>query len=142
MLIVSSSNILSQFWSSHHWAVSFSHWPVLLFRSLSVCRRCKRTHVSIKKNNGNIGPAVVYYLPLALIFVMFVIGAWMGDSVCMIQAVLSSLTITTKNKIIFLMCRYKSLNKIEFKIMWLDYIKHRNMSIERFFKIPVLTETC
>ena len=85
---------------------------------------------------------MVYYLPLALIFVMFVIGAWMGDSVCMIQAVLSSLTITTKNKIIFLMCRYKSLNKIEFKIMWLDYIKHRNMSIERFFKIPVLTETC
>ena len=90
-------------------------------------------------------PAVVYYLPLAVIFVMFVIilfSAWMGDSVCMIQAVLSSLTITTKNKIIFLMCRYKSLNKIEFKIMWLDYIKHRNMSIERFFKIPVLTETC
>lgn len=89
-------------------------------------------------------PAVVYYLPLAVIFLMFVmfIGAWMGDSVCIIQAVLSSLTITTKNKIIFLMCRHKSLNKIEFKIMWLDYIKHRNMSIERFFKIPVLTETC
>ena len=83
-------------------------------------------------------PAVVYYLPLAVIFVMFVIGAWMGDSVCMIQAVLSSLTITTKNKIIFLMCRHKSLNKS----MWLDYIKHRNMSIERFFKVPVLTETC
>ena len=65
---------------------------------LSVCRRCKRTHVSIKKNNGNIEPAVVYYLPLAVIFVMFVIGAWMGDSVCMIQLVLSSLTITTKKK--------------------------------------------
>ena len=76
-------------------------------------------------------PAVVYYLPLAVIFLMFVmfIGAWMGDSVCIIQAVLSSLTITTKNKIIFLMCRHKSLNKVEFKIMWLDYIKRRNMSI-------------
>ena len=85
-------------------------------------------------------PAVVYYLPLAVIFVMFVIGAWMGDSVCMIQAVLSSLTITTKNKIIFLMC--KSFNKIEFTSIWWDYIKHRNMLIERFFKIPVLTETC
>ena len=87
-------------------------------------------------------PAVVYYWPLAVIFVMFVIGTWMGDSVCMIQAVLSSLTITTKNKIIFLMCRHKSLNKIGFKILWLDYIKHRNMSIERFFKILVLAETC
>ena len=66
-IVVYALYLTSQFRWSHHWAVTLSRWPCLLYSSASVGRGRKKNPWHCSKRVGDVGPDVMVYLTCAVI---------------------------------------------------------------------------
>ena len=66
-IVVYALYLTSQLRWSHHWAVTLSRWPCLLYSSTSVGRGLKKKPWHCSKRVGDVGPDVMVYLTCAVI---------------------------------------------------------------------------
>ena len=66
-IVVYALYLTSQFRWSHHWAVTLSLWPCLLYSSTLVGRGRKKNPWHCSKRVGDVGPDVMVYLTRAVI---------------------------------------------------------------------------